>query len=239
VETWQKKLHDSQRELKDAQVASSSVLKEVQLVQQSRSELASKVEALENKLSVETTKKDYLNSEWKKINIQLSTLQAENARLDERVMNVLEAKASSELMESRLRSQLERETAKNKKLEQILKESKSKPHVTFASTDSSVQEQEPLENEFQAQAQLQQIRLRKSSEMTRLYSAFAEIDLDKSGYIEKHEIPKLLASLKLDVNGKSMDEMMALMDEDGSDSISFPEYVEYISKLNKVVRSDW
>lgn len=62
---------------------------------------------------------------------------------------------------------------------------------------------------------------------------FNEYDIDRSDTIDKHEIRKILAAMGMEASLKEAEELLAIIDEDGSGEISFDEFCGFIIMIKK------
>jgi hypothetical protein len=62
---------------------------------------------------------------------------------------------------------------------------------------------------------------------------FNEYDIDKSNTIDKHETRKILSAMGMEASLKEAEDLLAIIDEDGSGEISFDEFCGFIIMIKK------
>jgi len=65
-------------------------------------------------------------------------------------------------------------------------------------------------------------------EFEEMVTLFKTYDVNGNGTIDKHEARKILFSLGMDSSLERADELIKLVDADGSGEIDFPEYCRFI-----------
>jgi hypothetical protein len=70
-------------------------------------------------------------------------------------------------------------------------------------------------------------------EFEEIVDLFLKYDVDGSGTIDKHEARKILESLGMESSLEKSEEMLKIVDSDGSGEISFPEYCRFIVMIKQ------
>lgn len=76
-------------------------------------------------------------------------------------------------------------------------------------------------------------------EDTRLQGVWRKVDVDKSGSLDKHEVRQVLEEMGWDdITDEMADEMMGVIDADGSGEVDFEEFKEWFMQQDQGLRGD-